>query len=266
MEQEILEILSQEGVKWAGKKVICLDSVDSTNEYARKLAGEGGVHGLLVVADYQSGGKGRRGRSWVTPPGTAIAMSLVLRPEIDPERVSMLTLVAGLAVAEAIRKETGLPAMLKWPNDVVVNGKKVTGILTELAMKEGRIDYVVAGIGINVNLTEFPEELRGTATSLLLETGKPADRTAIICEVLKAFEVCYERFMEYGSLQAVKQDYEKILVNKDQTVRVLEPGNEYSGIAKGIDDLGQLLVEKEDGTLTKVFAGEVSVRGIYRYV
>ena len=266
MEQEILKTLSQMDVKWAGKQVVYLDSVDSTNEYAKKLARDGGVHGLLVAADYQSGGKGRRGRSWMTPPGTAIAMSLILRPDLAPDRASMLTLVTGLAVAEAIRKVTGLPAMLKWPNDVVVDGKKVTGILTELSMKEGEIDYVVIGIGINVNLTEFPEELKDTATSLLLETGKPADRTAVICEAMKAFETFYERFMECGNLRGIRQDYEKILANKDQGVRVLEPGNEYTGVARGIDDLGQLLVEKEDGTQTNVFAGEVSVRGIYRYV
>lgn len=253
-------------MKWAGKETKYLQTVDSTNDYAKKLAMDGGVHGLLVTAEYQMGGKGRRGRSWVTPAGTAIAMSLVLRPELEPVKASMLTLVAGLAVTEAIREVTGLDALLKWPNDVVVDGKKTTGILTEMTMKGTAIDFVILGIGINVNVPQFPEEIRETATSLMLETGHEIDREQLIRACLEAFEKYYERFVADGDLSGLKEDYESVLANQDRQVRVLEPGNEYTGIARGIDELGQLLVEKEDGSVVKVYAGEVSVRGIYQYV
>lgn len=266
MKKDIINALRRMDVKWAGNQIEYLQNVDSTNDYAKKMAMDGGVHGLVVSAEEQSGGKGRRGRSWVTPAQTAIAMSMVLRPDMRPDKASMLTLVAGLAVAQAIREVTNLPAFLKWPNDVVIHGKKVTGILTEMTMRNAEIDFVILGIGINVNVTEFPEELAGIATSLLLESGKKVDRTELMAACLKYFEKDYEVFMKDENLSGLKDAYEQILANRDRHVRVLEPGSEYAGIARGIDEAGQLLVEKEDGTVTKVYAGEVSVRGIYEYV
>lgn len=260
------ELRSRMETAWAGRKVKYLETVDSTNNYAKKLAEDGAVHGTLVVADYQAGGKGRRGRTWVTPHGSAVAMSIILRPVLPPSRASMLTLVAGMAVAAGIRQVTGLDAKIKWPNDIVVNGKKTTGILTELSAQMEAINYVVIGIGINTNVEEFPEELRETATSLHFETGHPVNRAQIICACMKAFEEFYEKFMESQNMSALKADYQSLLANMDTGVRVLEPGNEYTGIARGIDDEGELLVEKEDGTVTRVYAGEVSVRGIYQYV
>ena len=266
MKSVIVDTLRRENVKWAGKEIEYLQIVDSTNDYAKMMAMDGGVHGLLVTAEEQTGGKGRRGRAWVTPAGTAIAMSMVLRPQLAPEKASMLTLVAGLAVTEAIRKVTGLNALLKWPNDVVVNGKKTTGILTEMTMKGASIDFVILGIGINVNVTEFPEEICDIATSLFLETGYLVDRAKLAASCLKFFELYYEKFMKAGDMSGLKEAYEEVLINRNQQVRVLEPDNEYTGIARGIDELGQLLVEKEDGSVVKVYAGEVSVRGIYQYV
>ncbi len=260
------ELNSRMETAWAGKKVKYLETIDSTNNYAKKMAEDGAEHGTLVVADYQAGGKGRRGRTWVTPHGSAIAMSIILRPDLPPNRASMLTLVAGLAVTAGIREVTGLEVKIKWPNDVVVNGKKATGILTELSTEMEAINYVVIGIGINTNVAEFPAELQETATSLHVETGRPVNRAEVICACMKAFEGYYEKFMEHQDMCALKEDYQSVLANMDTGVRVLEPGNEYTGIARGIDDQGELLVEKEDGTLTKVYAGEVSVRGIYQYV
>ncbi len=260
------ELESRMYTKWAGKNLICLDSVDSTNDYIKKLAEEGAPHGTLAVADYQSGGKGRRGRSWVTPHGTAIAMSILVRPTLAPEKASMMTLVAGMAVAKSVREVTGLDVKIKWPNDVVINGKKISGTLTEMSMELGAIHYIVIGTGINANVTEFPDEIRDVATSLILEKGKKVDRAAIICAHMEAFEDFYDRFMKYGDMTLLREDYQELLANQNQQVRVLEPGNEYTGTARGIDELGQLLVEKEDGSLVKVYAGEVSVRGIYNYV
>lgn len=260
------EIKSRLETAWAGRELIYLDTVDSTNNYAKKLAQEGAAHGTLVVSDFQEGGKGRRGRGWMTPHSTAIAMSLLIRPELRPEKASMLTLVMGVAAARGVREVTGLDVQIKWPNDLVIGGKKICGILTELGAEMERIHYLVIGVGINANLTEFPEELRETATSLRLELGRPVDRGAVICACMKAFEEYYDKFLRQGDLSLLMDDYQRLLANCDREVRVLDPSGEYKGIARGIDRLGQLLVEKEDGTVTAVYAGEVSVRGIYQYV
>ena len=261
-----IELESRMHTKWAGRNLFCLDTVDSTNDYIKKLAEDGAPHGTLAVADYQSGGKGRRGRSWVTPHGTAIAMSILVRPTLAPEKASMMTLVAGMAVARSVKEVTGLDVKIKWPNDVVIDGKKISGTLTEMSMELGAIHYIVIGTGINANVTEFPDEIKDTATSLILEKGEKVDRAAIICAHMEAFEDFYDRFMEYGDMTLLREDYQELLVNQDKTVRVLEPGHEYTGIARGIDEMGQLLVEKEDGSIVKVYAGEVSVRGVYNYV
>ncbi len=261
-----IELESRMHTKWAGRNLFCLDTVDSTNDYIKKLAEDGAPHGTLAVADYQSGGKGRRGRSWVTPHGTAIAMSILVRPTLAPEKASMMTLVAGMAVARSVKEVTGLDVKIKWPNDVVIDGKKISGTLTEMSMELGAIHYIVIGTGINANVTEFPDEIKDTATSLILEKGEKVDRAAIICAYMEAFEDFYDRFMEYGDMTLLREDYQELLVNQDKAVRVLEPGHEYTGIARGIDEMGQLLVEKEDGSVVKVYAGEVSVRGVYNYV
>lgn len=261
-----IELESRMHTKWAGRNLFCLDTVDSTNDYIKKLAEDGAPHGTLAVADYQSGGKGRRGRSWVTPHGTAIAMSILVRPTLAPEKASMMTLVAGMAVARSVKEVTGLDVKIKWPNDVVIDGKKISGTLTEMSMELGAIHYIVIGTGINANVTEFPDEIKDTATSLILEKGEKVDRAAIICAYMEAFEDFYDRFMEYGDMTLLREDYQELLVNQDKAVRVLEPGHEYTGIARGIDEMGQLLVEKEDGSIVKVYAGEVSVRGVYNYV
>lgn len=260
------ELKSRMDTKWAGREVVYLYETDSTNNDAKRLAEEGAKEGTLVVADFQSGGKGRRGRSWVTPHKTSIAMSIIVKPQIRPDKASMLTLVIGMAAAKAIQKNTGLDAKIKWPNDVVVNGKKVTGILTELSMEMERIHYVVIGTGINANVEEFPEELGGVATSLLLETGKKTDRAAIICDTMKFFEEYYEKFVQAQDMGPLMEEYNGLLINRNRGVRVLEPGMEFDGTARGIDELGRLLVETQDGSVKKIYAGEVSVRGIYNYV
>ena len=252
--------------KWAGQTLDYRYETGSTNEDAKKLAEDGAPEGTLVVADFQRGGKGRLGRSWTTPHKTAIAMSLVLRPQIPPEKASMMTLVAGMATAQAVKDATGLDAQIKWPNDVVVNGKKIVGILTEMSVGQGTIRYVVIGTGMNANMTDFPEEIRTTATSLLLETGHPVDRTEIICKTMEHFETYYETYMNTRDMSVLKEEYQALLANMDRQVRVLEPENEYNGIARGINDMGELLVETSDGQLKTIYAGEVSVRGIYNYV
>ena len=257
-------IADQIHTKWAGKTVHFAREMDSTNLWIKRLAKEGAPEGTLALAEYQSAGRGRLGRSWEVPEGTSVMMSILLRPKFEPQFAPMLTLVMGMAVAKAV-KDLGFDVSIKWPNDVVVSHKKICGILTEMGVLDGKIDYAVIGVGINVNIREFPEEMADKATSFYLEGGREFDRSQVPGLVMEAFEKYYEEFIKTCDLSGLKEEYESILANYDQPVRVLakEP---YEGIARGITNGGELLVEKQDGTVVEVSAGEVSVRGLYSYV
>ena len=257
-------IADQIHTKWAGKTVHFARETDSTNLWIKRLAKEGASEGTLALAEFQSAGRGRLGRSWEVPEGTSVMMSILLRPKFEPQYAPTLTLVMGMAVAKAV-KSLGFDVSIKWPNDVVVSHKKICGILTEMGVRDGKIDYAVIGVGINVNIKEFPEEMVDKATSLYLESGKEFDRSQIPGLVMEAFEKYYEKFAATCDLSGLKEEYESILANYIQPVRVLakEP---YEGVARGITDGGELLVEKTDGTIVAVSAGEVSVRGLYSYV
>ena len=260
------EVESRLKSKWAGHPVKYFDEITSTNQYAKRIGEEGAPEGTLVVADEQTQGKGRSGRVWSTPHGTAIAMTLLIRPKLPPASISMVTLVMGLAVARACRELYYLPVGIKWPNDVVIHGKKLCGILTELSAEMMSVNYVVIGTGINVNVKEFPEEIQKTATSIALELGHETGRAELIASCMEYFEVYYEKFIQAGDLSPLMEEYNELLLNRDQKVRVLEPGREYTGTALGINQNGELLVVREDGSRTAVYAGEVSVRGVYGYV
>ena len=257
-------IADQIHTKWAGKTVHFARETDSTNLWIKRLAKEGAPEGTLALAEFQSAGRGRLGRSWEVPEGTSVMMSILLRPKFEPQYAPTLTLVMGMAVAKAV-KSLGFDVSIKWPNDVGVSHKKICGILTEMGVRDGKIDYAVIGVGINVNIKEFPEEMVDKATSLYLESGKEFDRSQIPGLVMEAFEEYYEKFAATCDLSGLKEEYESILANYNQPVRVLakEP---YEGVARGITDGGELLVEKTDGTIVAVSAGEVSVRGLYSYV
>jgi len=260
------ELQSMLQTRWIGNRLEYFDETDSTNIRARKLAEEGAPHGTLVVADSQSAGKGRRGRAWTSPKGVGIWMSLVLRPPIRPADASMLTLVAGMAVVKGVRKSTGLKAMIKWPNDAILSGKKICGILTEMSTEEDSIRYVITGIGINVNVSSFPEEIAEKATSLKEELGEAVKRSLVIAAVAEAFEEFYDSFLKTHDMSCLMEDYNKALVNRNRQVTVLDPRGQYQGRALGIDPEGSLLVQRKDGTVESVISGEVSVRGIYGYV
>ena len=257
-------IADQIHTKWAGKTVHFARETDSTNLWIKRLAKEGASEGTLALAEFQSAGRGRLGRSWEVPEGTSVMMSILLRPKFEPQYAPTLTLVMGMAVAKAV-KTLGFDVSIKWPNDVVVSHKKICGILTEMGVRDGKIDYAVIGVGINVNIKEFPEEMADKATSLYLESGREFDRSQIPGLVMEAFEEYYEKFAATCDLSGLKEEYESILANYNQPVRVLakEP---YEGVARGITDGGELLVEKTDGMIVAVSAGEVSVRGLYSYV
>lgn len=256
---------------WIGKEYYYFEETDSTNKKAKEFAVQGCSNGTLVAADYQTAGVGRRGRSWSSEKEAGIYMSLVLRPELKTELASMLTLVAAISVAKAIKialEQNGTNKIypwIKWPNDIVINKKKVCGILTELSLKQTEIDFVVIGIGINLWNKEFPEEISSTASSILLETGLYIEKKELINLVWQQFEKYYKQFMDNKDLRQIYKEYENFLINKDSKVRVLDPNGEYEGIARGITDTGELLVETKAG-MQRVSSGEVSVRGIYGYV
>lgn len=252
--------------RWAGRRIHYFQETDSTNSDAVRLAGEGAPHGTVVVADRQNKGRGRRGRVWQSPPGKAIYFTILLKPEFGSGRAAGLTLVMALSAVQAVRDCCGLEAGIKWPNDLVVNGKKICGILTELHGGEEEKPCVVIGVGINVNLEQMPEGLTETATSLFMESGIRTDRSELLAGLLERFEENYRIYEEHLSMAGLLEKYNSCLVNRGRQVRVLDPKGEFEGIAGGINAAGELLVETEDGTVKEVYAGEVSVRGIYGYV
>ena len=249
-----------------GGTLICRERTDSTNPEICRARKVGAGHGTVAVAEEQTAGKGRRGRSWSSEPGMNLYFSMLLLPELAADKAPMLTLAAALAVARAVR-DVGLPAQIKWPNDVVVSARKVCGILTELFFEPDGRYYVVVGTGINVNQTVFPEEIGAAATSLRREAkGQIFDREALLARVLCLFEADYGRFLADGGFGGLRADYEAYLVNRNAHVRVEDPKGAWTGTALGIDDGGELLVRRPDGSVETVYAGEVSVRGIYGYV
>ena len=265
------EIKSLMHTEWVAKEVLYFDTIDSTNTKAQELAEKGYPSGTLVVADKQESGKGRRGRSWVSPSGTGIFMTLMIKPDINPNNASMLTLVAALAVAKAITSVTGEEAMIKWPNDIVVNGKKVCGILTEMNAQFDYINHIVVGIGINVHNESFPEEISQMASSLMIEAGGKRlllhnkNRAQIIAETMSYFEQYYDTFLKTQDLSALVREYDELLVNRNKSVRVLDPKEPFDGKAMGITPKGELIVDTWESRKL-VSSGEVSVRGIYGYV
>lgn len=283
------EIADKIQTSWAGRTIKFYESIDSTNAGAKLEAEKGAPSGTLIVADMQTAGRGRRGRSWSSPAGTNVYYTLILRPDFEQEKASMLTLLMALSVVGGVKKtlqmdteaaevtETAEGTMpdirIKWPNDVVVNGRKICGILTELNMGKDGGWYVIIGVGINVGKQAFAPELADKATTLEAEYGKGINglipskisRSALIAHIMEAFEEDYAVFCRHGNLAGLKDKYEALLVNKDKEVTVLDPKGEYRGTARGINDVGELLVELPDGQVTEVCAGEVSVRGIYGY-
>ncbi len=285
-------ISEQLHTKWAAANIWYKDITGSTNDDAKRLAEEGAPHGMLVVADKQEQGRGSRGRSWETPAGANIAMSLIVRPKVPVESVSMLTLVMGLSVAEGAEQainesvsDSSFTCNIKWPNDVILSERKICGILTELHMSpEGGIDDVVIGVGINVNMARFSDEIKDVAGSLLTGCGRPIDRSLVVARVMERFEENYEKFEKSHDLSLLKDQYEKRLVSKGQRVMLLDTkkpsavsgreaveekfrhSDEEQGQALGITEKGELIVRMDDGEIRHVTSGDVSVRGLYGYV
>ena len=269
---EVPDVLTGEELKslmqtqWVGRNIVCYPETDSTNLRIRELGDAGAPHGTLAVADMQTSGRGRRGRTWESPPGSSIYMSILLRPDIIPGAAPMLTLVMACSVAEGISDCENVDVRIKWPNDVIAGGKKLVGILTEMSTQIDYINHVTIGVGINVNMTEFPENIRDTATSLRLETGHKVRRAPLIAAIMKRFEENYAVFLKTQDMSGLMEKYSGMLINLDRDVLVLGAEDSYKAHALGIDRQGELIVRREDGTEEKIYAGEVSVRGVYGYV
>ena len=262
-----VEIESYLDTSWIGRKLVFRRETGSTNLDAKDLAENGEAAGAVVVADMQTAGRGRRGRGWVSPSGKDIYMSLMLRPQCRPEKASVLTLVMAISVLEAVQELIPQTCSIKWPNDIVINNRKVCGILTEMSAELDGIHYVVIGAGINVNQEQMALEIQDKATSLYIEGGETIKRAALVARVLHYFEENYAVFEKNWDFSGLVDKYNRYLVNQNREVRVLDPKGEYDGIARGINEKGELIVErKSDGETVLVYAGEVSVRGIYGYV
>ena len=248
--------------KKMGQPLYFYPETDTTNDRIRELALEGAPEGTLAVAEMQTAARGRRGRAWQAPAESGVWMSLLLRPDILPTQASVLTLLAGIALAEAIEDVTGMEAGIKWPNDILLNGKKLVGILTEMDCDMEQIHSVTVGMGINVNTKAFPQDLQEIATSLYLESGREFDRAEIVGCVMKRFEGLYEEFLEKGGVFAPFQErYRAKCLNMGKEVRVI--GREtYLATALDITPEGELIVKRKDnGAEEVVFSGEVSIRG-----
>ncbi len=247
--------------KKMGHPLYFYTETESTNDCIRALAQEGAAEGTLAVAVRQSAGRGRRGRAWQSGED-GIWMSLLLRPAIPPAQSSTLTLLIGLALTKAIAQATGLQPKLKWPNDILLNGKKLVGILTELDADADEIRAITVGMGINVQTKAFPQELQAVATSLYLESGREFDRAAIIAAAMEQIERYYARFLAAGgSFAPFREEYQAKCLNIGRDVRVI--GREsYLACALDITPEGELLVKRRDtGRTEVVFSGEVSIRG-----
>lgn len=240
-----------------GRVVHYHDTLPSTNELAFRMATDGAEHGEVVVTDQQTAGKGRRGRAWVSPPGLNLYFSAILRPELPPHRAPELTLVAAVALAEALR-EAGGNAQIKWPNDVQLDGLKVAGILTELSANPDQVNFVILGIGVNLNAQpeHFPEEVRATATSLAQARGQRVPRAHFTANLWTRLEEWLDLHMETG-FEVVRERWKELSSTLGQDVLVRTDGRELLGLAEDIDASGALMVRTGEGRLERVLAGDV---------
>ena len=266
-EREIRHFLGH--TQTVGHTLICYDETDSTNTRAKQLALEGGADGTVIVANCQTAGRGRMERNFQSPRDKGIYMSVLLRPELPPERLLPVTAMTGVAVCSAIERVCGVRPGLKWPNDPVMGQRKLCGILTELSFEgeSGRLQCLVVGTGINVSQTEqdFSPEVARIATSLVQEIGRPVSRPALTAALIEEFDRVYQALVE-GDLTAYLEAFRRDCVTLNRTVQLLSPGGRETVKAIGIDEHFGLVVQDDSGAERVIRSGEVSVRGLYGYV
>lgn len=264
LDQTLSNTLSPHAIKkhlrtrWLGQReVCCFDVVESTNTEANRLAREGAPEGTLIVANAQTKGRGRLGRSWVSPPGSGLYLSIILRPDCPPNRFPRLTLTAGVAVASAIQ-QTAMKPQLKWPNDIQIADRKVGGILAEAVFDKRRIDFAILGIGINVNTEhdELPVSVRSLATSLRLSLGKPVSRIYLLQTLLHQLEPWYEFFCT-GAFETILEAWYEFDNTLGRVVDVSLPERRLVGVAEALEPDGTLLVRDKRGCVHRIVAGDV---------
>jgi BirA family biotin operon repressor/biotin-[acetyl-CoA-carboxylase] ligase len=244
--------------KIIGKDIRLFPEVVSTNTLAMEAASQGAPEGTVIIAETQTGGKGRLGRTWISPRGN-LYLSVILRPQIPTHKAPLITLVGAVAVASAIRKHCSVEAAIKWPNDILISGKKVAGLLTEMSAEPDRIRHIALGIGVDVNmeLQELPPDVRMNATTLAVEAGANIDRKMLLQQILQDLEHWYKIFLT--SEAEVLKEWEQLNMTTGCRVTVSGMGEIFEGLAQGIDQEGRLKVALDDGTIRIVAAGDVTI-------
>ncbi|WEK55729.1 MAG: biotin--[acetyl-CoA-carboxylase] ligase [Candidatus Cohnella colombiensis] len=254
------ELLPKLNTKKFGRNLRLIDVTPSTQDEVKKLAEQGSPEGTLVIAEQQTSGRGRMGRAWVSPAGKGIWMSLLLRPPVPVHQTPQLTLLAAVALSRAISKLTSLDIGIKWPNDLLVDGRKISGILLETAAEDERLKYIVVGMGISVNLdkADFKEELHSKAISLKMLTGQTISRTELIVSIMENFEQLYELYLEQG-FAPIRALWEAHSITLNQHTTLYTPQGLISGIPRSLDNLGGLSIELEDGSFRTIYSGEIGM-------
>ncbi len=255
------EISARLDTRRVGKNIICFGITDSTNLTAFQLGEQGAAEGTVVIAEEQSRGKGRLGRHWESPGGVNLYCSVILRPPIMPSMAPQFTLLSSVAVAKTIEATTSLSPRIKWPNDILVNSMKVSGMLNEMSAEMEKINFIVLGIGVNLNMRreQFPDDLRHPASSLFLESGTPVYRVEFARALITALDRLYDAYLKEG-ITPIREQWVARSAFLGKRIKVSFREVEYSGVAAGIDDNGALLLERDDGVIEKILAGDVSIK------
>lgn len=243
-----------------GRDVRVFKETNSTNDVIEKMARDGAKEGVVVYAESQSKGRGRMGRKWVSPPRKGLWFSILLRPQMRPQAVTQITVAAATALSRAIRRISGIALQVKWPNDILVEGKKVAGILTEMNAEVDRVKYVILGIGVDVNLADedLPEDLKSIATSVRIESGRQIDRPALAAAILEELDADYER-LERGGFRAVAEEWEAQCVTLGHDVSISMGNRKIRGRAESLDEDGALMIRSAHGQLERIIGGDVTL-------
>ncbi|MCJ7616385.1 MAG: biotin--[acetyl-CoA-carboxylase] ligase [Desulfobacterales bacterium] len=242
------------------KNIIFLNETDSTNTRAKELAAQGAPEGTLVIAEKQTEGRGRRGRSWFSPPGGGIYFSLILRPVISPGETPKITLMTAVVLAETLISLMKLKLRIKWPNDILVNGKKLAGILTEISTEMDAVNYIIVGLGLNVNtqFEKFPQDIKENATSILIENGKQFPRVRLIQHYLKLYEIYYDMFKN-NDFEPIMKRWRELADIIGKQIRVDVIGKTHIGKVVDVDNDGVLILKDDQGRLQRIFSGDVTL-------